>query len=83
MWEPVVGLLIVLALVWALMRTLGQTLAAPGLSRRERAELLGLRGLVDDLKETAWDHRELDSPLATIIIDKIRSHERQQRDREA
>lgn len=83
MWEPVLGLLIVLALVWGLMRVLGQTLGAPGLSRRERAELLALRGLVDDLKETAWDHRELDSPLATIVIDKIRSHERAQRDREA
>jgi hypothetical protein len=28
---------------------------------------------------TAWDHRELDSPLATIVIDKIRSYERRRR----
>jgi hypothetical protein len=83
MWEPVLGLLIVLVLAWWLLRTLGQTLAAPGLTRRERAELVALRGLVDDLKETAWDHRELDSPLATIVIDKIRSHERAQRERDA
>ena len=31
--------------------------------------------LVDDLKQTAWDHRELDSALATIVIDKIRALE--------
>jgi len=47
---------------------------------RERVELERLRNLVDDLKETAWDHRELDSALATIIIDKIRLHERRGRE---
>lgn len=49
------------------------------LDARERDELHRLRLLVDDLKETAWDHRELDSPLSTIIIDKIRRHERRGR----
>ena len=39
-----------------------------------------LRALVDDLKETAWDHRELDSPLSTIVIDKIRTYERHRRE---
>jgi hypothetical protein len=50
------------------------------LDRRERGELDALRVLVDDLKETAWEHRELDSPLSTIVIDKIRSHERRRRE---
>jgi hypothetical protein len=50
------------------------------LDRRERRELDALRALVDDLKETAWDHRELDSPLSTIVIDKIREHERRRRE---
>ncbi len=45
----------------------------------EREELQQLRGLVDDLKETAWEHRELDSMLSTIIIDKIRTFERRDR----
>jgi hypothetical protein len=54
--------------------------ASRALNQRERAELDGLRALVDDLKETAWDHRELDSPLSTIIIDKIRQYERRGRE---
>lgn len=49
------------------------------LGERDRRELERLRALVDDLKETAWDHRELDSALSTIIIDKIREHERRNR----
>jgi hypothetical protein len=50
------------------------------MSQRDRVELDRLRALVDDLKETAWDHRELDSALSTIIIDKIREHERRHRE---
>lgn len=45
---------------------------------RTRQENLALRGLVDRLKDTAWDHRELDSALSTIIIDEIRAYERKQ-----
>lgn len=43
-----------------------------------REEVLGLRALVVRLKDTAWDHRELDSALSTIIIDEIRTYERKQ-----
>lgn len=43
-----------------------------------RQENLALRGLVGRLKDTAWDHRELDSALSTIIIDEIRTYERKQ-----
>ncbi len=82
MWELVPGLAVVVGLVWLLVHLARQYAPPPAVDRRERAELWALRGLVDDLKETAWDHRELDSPLATIIIDKIRVHERRQRDRE-
>ena len=42
-------------------------------------ELTGAReltALVGDLRETAWDHREIDPDLATIILDKIRTHEK-------
>ncbi|HET7689891.1 MAG TPA: hypothetical protein VFK41_05915 [Nocardioidaceae bacterium] len=46
----------------------------------DRAELAGLRELVADLKDIAYDHRELDSALATILIDRIRTYERQQRE---
>ena len=75
-----VGLLIVLAMVWLVVRLVGQG-EQRVLSVRERAELEDLRELVDDLKETAWDHRELDSPLSVIVIDKIRAHERRNRER--
>jgi hypothetical protein len=43
-----------------------------------RADALALHALVDRLKDTAWDHRELDSALSTIIIDEIRTYERKQ-----
>jgi hypothetical protein len=43
-----------------------------------RQETLALRVLVGRLKDTAWDHRELDSALSTIIIDEIRTYERKQ-----
>jgi hypothetical protein len=76
---PLVGLLLVVGMVWLVVHLVGQTTAAPTLDRRERAELEALRALVDDLKETAWEHRELDSPLATIVIDQIRTYERWRR----
>jgi hypothetical protein len=45
---------------------------------RVRHEITGLRALVADLKDTAWDHRELDPNLSTIIIDEIRAYERRE-----
>lgn len=75
-----VGLLLVGAMVWLVVHLVGQSTEVRPLDRRERAELDALRVLVDDLKETAWDHRELDSPLATIVIDKIRAFERRGRE---
>ena len=77
--EALLVLLVAVLLVGLAVRLLTQNTAAHLLGPRERAELLGLRELVDDLKETAWDHRELDSALATIIIDKIRTFERRER----
>lgn len=78
---PLVALVIVGAMVWLVVYLVNQSSRVPQrLEGRERVELDRLRNLVDDLKETAWDHRELDSALATIIIDKIRSHERRGRE---
>lgn len=80
-WMPVVALVIVGAMVWLVVYLVNLSAGVPQrLDGRERVELDRLRDLVDDLKETAWDHRELDSALATIIIDKIRSHERRGRE---
>jgi hypothetical protein len=79
MMPTLLVLLVLLVVVWLGVRLVNQTLD-PGLGRRERAELDGLRVLVDDLKETAWEHRELDSALSVIIIDKIRTHERRTRE---
>jgi hypothetical protein len=82
MMTPValLGLLLVGAMVWLVVHLVNQSIEVRPLDRRERAELDALRLLVDDLKETAWDHRELDSPLATIVIDKIRTYERRGRE---
>jgi hypothetical protein len=75
------ALAIVGAMVWLVVYLVNQSARVPAsLDRRERVELDRLRALVDDLKETAWDHRELDSALATIMIDKIRAHERRGRE---
>jgi hypothetical protein len=75
-----VGVVLVVGLCWLVIHLVSQTSTVQPLGRRERAELDGLRALVDDLKETAWEHRELDSPLSTIVIDKIRSYERRRRE---
>ena len=53
-----VGLLVVLGLCWVVFHLVTQAGTPSALDRRERAELEDLRALVDDLKETAWDHRE-------------------------
>jgi hypothetical protein len=47
---------------------------------RLRGEVVELRALVGRLKDLAWDHRELDSALSTILIDEIRTYERKQID---
>jgi len=75
-----VGLLVVLGTCWVVFHLVMQSGTTSALDRREPAELDALRGLVDDLKETAWDHRELDSALSTIVIDKIRTFERHRRE---
>ena len=74
------AILLIVGLTWLVVRLVAMTGTGQGLDRRERAELDQLRTLVDDLKETAWEHRELDSPLSTIVIDKIRSFERRRRE---
>ena len=74
-----IGVLILIVVLWAVVSVVGTFNTARSLEVRERDELDRLRVLVDDLKQTAWDHRELDSALATIIIDKIRAHERRGR----
>lgn len=75
------GLVVVVAFFGYLFYVMSQNSAGGGvLGRRERAELEELRVLVDDLKETAWDHRELDSALSVILIDKIRDFEKRRRE---
>jgi hypothetical protein len=74
-----IGVLVLLAVLWATVSIVGAFSSPRSLQARERQELERLRILVDDLKQTAWDHRELDSALATIVIDKIRAYERRGR----
>ena len=78
--ELLLGLLVVVLFVGLAVHLLSRNTAALSLGQQEREELADLRALVDDLKQTAWDHRELDSALSTIIIDTIRSYERRSRD---
>ena len=76
---PLLGIVLVLGLLAVIMYAFSAGSTSRALSQQERDELYRLRDLVDDLKETAWEHRELDSPLSTIIIDKIRRSERRGR----
>ena len=43
-----------------------------------RREIAALRALVARLKDIAWDQRELDPHLSTIVIDEIREHEKKE-----
>jgi hypothetical protein len=74
------GILLVLGFLALMIYLFSAGAASRALNQRERDELERLRTLVDELKETAWDHRELDSALSTIMIDKVREHERRGRE---
>lgn len=43
-----------------------------------RAEITALRALVARIKDIAWDQRELDPNLSTIVIDEIRTYEKKE-----
>ena len=77
------GELLVLALAVMVGYFLGRNAAVrgsvdPATVEAARHEIAGLRALVTRLKDTAWDHRELDSALSTIIIDEIRTYEKRE-----
>ena len=57
---------------------LGLGAAALIYAERLRRENATLRGLVDRLKDIAWDQRELDPNLSSIIIDEIRTYEKKE-----
>ena len=75
--------LLVLALAVATGWFLGRGSAARAALDAEtvdavRREITELRALVARIKDTAWDERELDPALATVIIDEIRAYEKKE-----
>jgi hypothetical protein len=74
--EAVLVMVVAGVVLVALVRAAGEALSGGRIAEEQRAELARLTALVQDLRELAWDHRELDPDLATIILDKIRSSER-------
>ncbi|WP_182524134.1 hypothetical protein [Nocardioides dongkuii] len=74
-----VALFAVLAVLVAALLGWAAYAAAHERVRRAHAETRRLEVLVDDLKEIAWSHREIDPELSTIIIDTIRTAEREGR----
>lgn len=80
MMFPLLVMLVLVAAVAAVAVTAGRSRPQDALAAAERRELERLRLLVDDLKELAWDHRELDPDLSTIVIDTIRTSERRGRE---
>lgn len=61
----------------AFFRSLAEERVRSAEARAARLELL-----LDEVKELAWSHRELAPELSTIIIDTIRTTERNDRRRE-
>lgn len=79
----IIPALLLIALAGAVGYVLGrgaaqQSGADAAAVQEARRETASLRALVDRLKELAWDHRELDSALSTIVIDEIRTHEKKE-----
>ena len=77
--EAVLIMVVAGVVLVALVRAAGEALGGGRLTQEQRAELERLTALVEDLRELAWDHRELDPDLATIVLDKIRTSERGRR----
>ena len=48
-------------------------------ARTAEAEVRRLELVLDDVKEVAWSNRDIAPELATIVIDTIRTAERQHR----
>jgi hypothetical protein len=78
--EAVVVMVVAGAVLVVLIRAAGDAVGGGRLVAEQREELARLTALVDDLKELAWDHREIDPDLSTIVLDKIRSSERDRRE---
>ncbi len=77
--EAVVIMVVAGAVLVVLVRAAGDALGGGRLAAEQREELARLTELVEDLKDLAWDHREIDPDLATILLDKIRASERGRR----
>lgn len=45
---------------------------------RLQQEYAAARGTLEELKQLAWDHREIDPALSTIVIDEIRRFEKRE-----
>ncbi len=78
--EAVLVMVVAGVVLVALVRAAGEALGGGRLAEQQRAELARLTALVDDLRELAWDHREIDPDLSTIVLDKIRASERDRRE---
>jgi hypothetical protein len=74
--EAVLVMIVAGAILVVIVRAAGEALTGGRLADEQRAELARLTALVQDLRELAWDHRDIDPDLATIVLDKIRSSER-------
>jgi hypothetical protein len=78
--EAVLIMVVAGAVLVVLIRAAGEALGGGRLAEEQRAELARLTALVDDLRELAWDHRDIDPDLSTIILDRIRTSERNRRE---
>ncbi|GAB2734293.1 hypothetical protein [Nocardioides pakistanensis] len=72
--SPALLMLFVPLAVGLLLGSLGYALGSS--NRKPPGELLAALdhrdALIEDLRETAWEHRDIDPHLSTIFLDKIR-----------
>lgn len=72
----VLGLIVALALVGVVMSVLNNRRAtASPLNQKERRELSSARQVLDEVKDLAYEYRDLDSNLSYRLIETIKRHE--------
>ena len=66
------------AAFWAGRMSAGAGAAPPVAAPAAPRELAGRDGFIEQLRELAWQHRDVSPELSTIIIDEITTHHRRQ-----
>ena len=73
---PVLMIVLIGAAFWAGRMSAGAGAAPPVSAPAAPRELAERDGFIEQLRELAWQHRDVSPELSTIIIDEITTHHR-------